>query len=118
MKKKEKKRFIELHDSNIQRVALGNNDVKGFVSQTHINCETLFHINPFELSVSERTAGGPREVKIDGPESDRKIFPQLGGYRAEVISNEGQQDRAPVGRIRWRCNRSRSYLAFPGIACV
>ncbi|KYM95680.1 hypothetical protein ALC62_13683 [Cyphomyrmex costatus] len=41
----------------------------------------------------------PCEVKIDGSESDRKIFPRFGGYRAEVISNEGRRIE-PVGRIR------------------
>ena len=38
-------------------------------------------------NISAHTGAG--QVKIDGSESDRKIFPRFAGYRAEVISNEG-----------------------------
>lgn len=52
-------------------------------------------------------------MKIDGSESDRKIFPWFGGYRAEVISNEGHRIE-PVGRIRRSVTALNRTVRFPG----
>lgn len=117
-----------------KRHTLGNNDARALAAHKRASvrarARTLvgYKLRNFVSyksirAVTIRTGTGePREVKIDGSEADRKIFPRFSGYRAEVISNEGAQDRAS-GPYPARCTGTPSLslnrtMRFQDRVCV